>query len=231
MDRAPEIDDQLRFLLSKGRIRDALALLNSLTSYRFTALFRFADPGLDNLVLFDRTNDGAPRLESIPVGDSYCTYVRDLHDAFVVEDSLDDVRVERHPKRQTVHSCCGVPLVDANGRMFGTICHFDFDAVPGSDDSVALLREVAAYLDPRQVERTAAGEVEIRIDALRGMLALLLETSTSDQEAIEAFEEYARPLRASQQDIGASGHARIAERIDALLAEFSAMSRQRSTPQ
>jgi GAF domain-containing protein len=45
-----------------------------------------------------------------------------------------------------VRSYCGVPLVDDDGHMFGTICHFDYGPLPISDDSVALMEAVAPLL-------------------------------------------------------------------------------------
>lgn len=225
MSAGPEFREQLRFLLSKGRVREALALLNSQTPYRFTALFRFGGTGLDNLVLYDRDNAGAPRLATIPVGDSYCTYVRDLHDAFLVEDSLGDPRVEGHPKRREVRAYCGMPLYGAGGELFGTICHFDFEAVAAPGDALDMLAEVAACLDPRQAEETASGELSVRIEALRSMLALLAEVSPSEHEAVEAFEEYARPIRDGAARLAGTRQAQLDAHVNALLAELRATMR------
>lgn len=77
---------------------------------------------------------------------SYCVFVRDRGRAFATSDSLQDARVRGHPKRREVQSYCGVPLRDTNGEMFGTICHFDFRAIPISDENVELMEAIAPLL-------------------------------------------------------------------------------------
>ncbi|WP_442945135.1 GAF domain-containing protein [Nostoc sp.] len=45
-----------------------------------------------------------------------------------------------------MQSYCGVPLLDEDGKMFGTICHFDFRAIAISDANVALMEAIAPLI-------------------------------------------------------------------------------------
>jgi GAF domain-containing protein len=137
---------QLRTLLAGGDVRAALAFLNGRTEHRFTSLYRFDDATLRNIHFFDRENPQQTSVEDIPVLASYCVFVRDSRSAFDIDDSLEDERVAGHPKQAEIRSYCGVPLLDELGRMFGTICHFDFEPRPISDENVALMEAVAPQL-------------------------------------------------------------------------------------
>lgn len=145
----------VRRLLDEGDLRGAIILLNSLTSHRFTSLFRFDGEMLRNVVFFDRENPLHEHVDDVPVTASYCVFVRDGEGTFTVPDAACDPRVDGHPKQPVFRSYCGVPLIDAYGRMFGTICHFDFDPRPVEPATVALLESVAPYLPPI-VDRRAA---------------------------------------------------------------------------
>jgi GAF domain-containing protein len=140
--------ERVRSLLAAGDLRGAVILLNSLVPHRFTSVFRFDGDLLHNVVFFDRENPAQERVESIPVAASYCVFVRDGRDRFVVPDSEADARVEGHPKQPVFRSYCGVPLIDASGRMHGTVCHFDFEPHPADPRTVELLEAVAPYLSP-----------------------------------------------------------------------------------
>jgi GAF domain-containing protein len=137
---------QLRVILRDQDIRAGLIFLNGLTQHRFTALYRFDKETLRNLYFFDRENPAQDSTPDIPVMASYCVFVRSRRAAFSTTDSLQDERVEGHPKRQIVQSYCGVPLRDINGEIFGTICHFDFRPLPISDENIELMEAVAPLL-------------------------------------------------------------------------------------
>ena len=135
-----------RQLLKTEGVRAALKFLNSVSTHRFTAVFRFEGDTLRNLHLIDRDNPKIERCPDLPVLDSYCVYVRNTAKPFVIDDSLQDDRVFGHPKRKVVQSYCGIPLIDENGELFGTICHFDFEPIPFTKEEAFLLDEVAPFL-------------------------------------------------------------------------------------
>jgi len=134
---------EIKQLLSQGAVRDALALLNQQTAYRFTALYRFDGDTLHNVVLYDREDPSQVTMPDIPVLASYCVFVRDSGAAFRLEDSHDDARVAGHPRQHQIRSYCGVPLLDDAGRMFGTLCHFDFRPLPVSDGVIETMESIA----------------------------------------------------------------------------------------
>ena len=137
---------QLKAILSGQDVRAAVIFLNGLTEHRFTALYRFDKETLVNLYFFDRENPTHESTPDIPVMASYCVFVRNSRTSFTTSDSLRDDRVRDHPKRKVVQSYCGVPLLDEDGKMFGTICHFDLRPIPISDANVELMEAVAPLL-------------------------------------------------------------------------------------
>jgi GAF domain-containing protein len=137
---------RFRDLLRADDVPSALRYLNSVGVHRFTALFRFDGGTLRNLYLIDRQDESVDRCPDLPVLDSYCVYVRDSASKFMTEHARTDSRVAGHPKQQSVQSYCGFPLLEPNGNMFGTICHFDYEPVPFDEDEQYLLETVAPSL-------------------------------------------------------------------------------------
>lgn len=142
MDRN-DIIEELKTTLARDGLHSAIASLNARTECRFTSMYRFDGKMLRNLTFYDRANAAAEPPEDIPVEASYCVYVRDLHRPFHVEDSLEDIRVGKHPKCREIRSYYGVPLEDSDGVVFGTLCHFDVNPVPISAENIALMEEFA----------------------------------------------------------------------------------------
>ncbi len=137
---------ELKRTVARSGVKAGLVFLNGLTSHRFSALYRFDDRLLKNLFFFDREHPEREISEEIPVLSSYCVFVRDSRQNFTVENSLTDDRTVKHPKRLEIIAYCGVPLLDGDGKMFGTICHFD--VAPRSIDleNVELMEELATVL-------------------------------------------------------------------------------------
>lgn len=137
---------RLRALMRAGDVRGALALLNARTAHRFTSLYRFDGDTLRNVWFFDCEHPERETVDDIPVLASYCVFVREREATFRVDDADADSRVAGHPKREQIRAYCGVPLLDDMGRMFGTICHFDFRPLAISDENVALMEALAPML-------------------------------------------------------------------------------------
>jgi len=137
---------RLREILESEGVRPALRYLNGQSEHRFTAVFRFEGGTLRNLHMIDRLDPAVERCADQPVLDSYCIYVRRTAEKFITADSAHDERVSGHPKQNVVQSYCGIPLLDDDGKLFGTICHFDFEPLPFGDEEVMLLEDVAPLL-------------------------------------------------------------------------------------
>jgi GAF domain-containing protein len=137
---------ELKRLASGSGVRACLEFLNGLTSHRFTALYRFDDTKLKNLFFFDRQHPDQVSSPEVPVLSSYCVFVRDSGQMFCVDDSQLDERTNGHPKRLEIRAYIGVPLLDDDGKMFGTICHFDVDPRRIAPEDVDLMEQLAGVL-------------------------------------------------------------------------------------
>lgn len=137
---------ELRAAYSRKGVRGALEYLNSRTEQRFTSLYRFDGETLRNITFYDREQPGVESCEDIPVMASYCVFVRDSGTMFMTGDAEHDARTTNHPKSRTLQSYCGVPLLDRDGKMFGTICHFDFKPGRINETDVALMEAMAHLL-------------------------------------------------------------------------------------
>jgi GAF domain-containing protein len=125
-DTLADIETAFRTTLDSSGMDEALAMLNSRTRFRFTGVYRVDPPTLRNLYLFDREN---PTLslggEAVPLDSTYCSIVAATRAPFVAEDAPTDRRLAAHPARDAVVSYAGVPVRSSDGRVFGTLCHYD----------------------------------------------------------------------------------------------------------
>lgn len=134
---------RFRAILDEHGLYEAMRFANRLSEHRFTAVYRFEDATLRNVLFVDR-DDASVRLGTdLPVLDSYCVFVRQARDSFLTDASLRDPRVAGHPKQRSVQSYCGIPLFAEDGTLFGTVCHFDYAPRAFGEDEVAMLEAVA----------------------------------------------------------------------------------------
>jgi hypothetical protein len=104
----------------------ALAWLNARTRFRFTGLYHAEPPVLRNLYLVDRENPTLNVSGGVcPLDETYCAITCAREAAFATTDARRDPRLVAHPARNSVISYSGVPLRLADGRAWGTLCHFD----------------------------------------------------------------------------------------------------------
>ena len=144
---------ELKTILRNEGVRPALIFLNGLTQHRFSALYEFQDEQLRNLYFYDREYPDVESTDEIPVTSSYCVFLRNTGGLFHTSDALRDRRVRSHPKREQIQSYCGVPVLDAGGKLFGSICHFDLQPRVISDQDVDLMEAVALLLRDEQALR------------------------------------------------------------------------------
>jgi CheY-like chemotaxis protein len=129
--------------------RGVLALLEHLnreTDYRFTSFYRFAADRLVSVWTYDREDPRVDLVPPVPVSASYCAYVRDQRGPFLVDDSVRDERVANHPGHGGVHAFCGVPVFDPDGRLLGSLCHYDSQPRQAPSTALARLAETASVL-------------------------------------------------------------------------------------
>lgn len=151
-----QVVTRFRELLVAEGLLSAIRFSNEESRHRFTAIYRFDGPTLRNVLLVDRDDPSVVTTPDLPVLESYCVYVRDASARFRTDDSPRDARTKGHAKRETVQSYCGIPIMAADGTLWGTICHFDYDPVPFGEDEVALL-EALAPMVMRAIDDGTAG--------------------------------------------------------------------------
>ncbi|MDM0011956.1 GAF domain-containing protein [Variovorax sp. J22P168] len=124
----------------------ALTRLNERVPHRYTALYRLDASVLKNVELIDKAREVRPEfLAAVPLTDSFCQFV--LRDgAFLTSDSGEDDRLDGHPYKGVMVAYHGVPVLDGEGELFGSLCHFDVRQQPLSDTEYAHLQGVARAL-------------------------------------------------------------------------------------
>lgn len=130
-------------------MQTALGYLNSRTRFRYTGAYRFAPPLLCSIAIFDRETPSQGIRADVEMKTTYCAIVRAAEAPLAVDNAEFDPRVSEHPARQQFAAYCGVPLYTADGKSFGTVCHYDTRPRIGSVDQIELLQRaaplVAAY--------------------------------------------------------------------------------------
>jgi GAF domain-containing protein len=145
--------------LKTGGLDAALGVLNARIRHRYSAVYRLeGTERLINLAIVDKLGEPCPdHLLDVPYDASFCQFVvRDGQ--FRTSNSALDARLHGHPYQGIVNSYHSVPLVSTEGRILGTVCHFDLAAYPLDDEDFELLRlaaRVFATYVPRPMERTS----------------------------------------------------------------------------
>ncbi len=134
-----------RELAQKGLV-GALALLNERVPHRFTAVYRLLGQSLHNIATVDKhLHLEPPDLKVVPLKDSFCQFV--LRDGlFLTRESGTDSRLGGHPYAGVVGCYVGVPVHGRDGRLSGTLCHFDLESFDIGDDEYLLLDRAARLL-------------------------------------------------------------------------------------
>ena len=147
----PEVQAVLALCDQQG-LGAALAELNRRVAHRYTALYRLDGEYLQNIELYDKASEQRPDfLAKVPLSHSFCQYV--LRDgSFLTSDSGADDRLDGHPYKGVMVSYHGVPVVNEEGGLVGSLCHFDIEAQPLADDEFRRLqavgRRIARYVAP-----------------------------------------------------------------------------------
>lgn len=137
---------QFEATLQRQGLREALASLLRRTDYRFIAIFRFERGRAAAAAFFDRDTPSQLTADEVPDSATYCCYVRDDHGTFTTADSLLDPRLTTHAAREAVRAYCGVPIMDAEGTLLGTLCHYDTVPRDPAQVDLELMVLVAALL-------------------------------------------------------------------------------------
>jgi GAF domain-containing protein len=140
------IVEKFKATLKADGLRVSMQWLNDRVPYRYTAIFAFDGDILRNLCLIDKENSEIDRCADQPITDSYCIYIHRSGEAFSLEESLGDSRADGHPKQRSYRCYYGIPLLGPNGKLLGTVCHFDTAPIGVTEDIVTALDDLAPWI-------------------------------------------------------------------------------------
>ncbi len=140
---------QFEAVLEREGIRAGLAKVLERTNYRYIGIFRFEGGKANAAVHYDRLNPDVLTAQEVPDTATYCCYVRDSRGAFTTANAMTDPRLNAHPAREVVLSYCGVPVMDSEGTMLGTLCHYDLVPRDPEQIDLELVLQVASALAQR----------------------------------------------------------------------------------
>lgn len=116
----------LELVLKNDGLRAAAQYLNSRVPYRFTTVYRLYNESFRVIEAIDKLDDR--RLDPPPptaFSDSLCRFPV-LHGTFTTSHTAADPRLKGHIYPNEVGSYTGLQLIEANGDILGTFCHYDF---------------------------------------------------------------------------------------------------------
>ena len=121
----------------------ALAYLNARTPHRYTGIWRYEGDTLRSAALYDRANPALRRGEDAPLSATYCAVVGQ-QSPLVIHEAATDARAQVQAVPTPVVSYCGVLIQDAQGRPFGTLCHYDLQRCQPRLSDLPLLEAAGA---------------------------------------------------------------------------------------
>jgi GAF domain-containing protein len=135
--------DPLRAALQRDGLAGGLRFLNERVPHRYTGAYEVRGDTLVNLDVFDKTGEVRPEaLAVVPFRDSFCQFV--LRDGELrTENSTRTPMLDGSPYQGMVLAYHGVPLIDDDGRLFGTLCHFDLEERALPDEEFAYFQKAA----------------------------------------------------------------------------------------
>ena len=138
----------LEQILQSHDLRGALEFLNQQVSHRFTAIYRLNKDSMEIVELVDKLNDPSTApLSRVPFSQSFCEIaVRD--GSLVTSNSALEKRLDGATYQGILASYVGLPLMGSTGVLFGSLCHYDYQKQPISDDEFAFLQQASVLLVP-----------------------------------------------------------------------------------
>ncbi|MEP7329439.1 MAG: GAF domain-containing protein [Betaproteobacteria bacterium] len=138
-------------ILTRDGPHAALRYLNGHGRYRFTAVYRREGDTMRNVHFYDRNDPQIERSSDLPVNATYCQFAMARREQFVTNDAMEDVRLEGHPARGQVRAYCGVPLIDPEGTVLGSLCSFDFEPIEGDGVDLELMLSIPLSIPLRNI--------------------------------------------------------------------------------
>lgn len=145
-------------VLRQRGVQEALRCLNAEVPHRYTAVFVLDGDLLRNLYMVDKLGEARPeQLAVVPLGSSFCQFV--LRDGLLcTEDSREERLLDGSPYQGMVIAYHGVPLTHGDGRLAGTLCHFDLVRQSLSEAQFERLQQAGRLLSDPVLRAAAQGE-------------------------------------------------------------------------
>ena len=137
---------------------------------------------------------------TMPLSHSFSRHVVEAGHQLVIPDVRDDPRMRFNASIRDLGAVAyaGVPLVDSDGLVLGTLAVMDTEPRRWTPSEIALLTELAAVCSSEvclRIERSIADEARSHAESAHGQLALLgelTEALTATMEVDEALERLGR---------------------------------------
>lgn len=139
---------KLHRVLDEQGIVALLRLLNARTPHRFTGIYRYDPPILRNVHLVDAFDPETRRGDDVAMADAYCVMVGEERRSVVFDDALCDPRIAVRGNSPVI-SYCGTLLVTSDGRLFGSLCHYDVRRCEENVNDVTVLEAMGAAVMAR----------------------------------------------------------------------------------
>lgn len=123
--RLKDFELLMQTVLKVDGVPAAVLLANTMTAHRYTGLYCFDQDLIVCRCLWDKTGAVMTQPAALPLHQSFCMHILQSGHGLSVLDALTDPRLAGHPQRAEWRSYCGAPLLDQDGRVAGTFCHFD----------------------------------------------------------------------------------------------------------
>lgn len=130
--------------LESAGVYGALRYLNKRTPHRFTGIYKYEGSMLRNVALYDRYDPKIYQGDDAPLAATYCSMLQ-KEQSLEVNDSAEDDRVKGIIITPVV-SYCGVSMKDADGKPFGSLCHFDMNRCQERFSDFPLLQAASEVL-------------------------------------------------------------------------------------
>jgi hypothetical protein len=134
-----------RDVLQREGLHCALAFLNRRVDYRFTGLYCFDGPLLQNVCLYDRQAPQQSGGGDAALRSTWCGITGTSGDCLEIRDGRHD---PRFPWMQgsPVISYFGAPVFESRGEAIGTLCHFDLEPRRIAKGELPAVRAAAGLL-------------------------------------------------------------------------------------
>ncbi|MDB5885791.1 MAG: hypothetical protein JWR74_1962 [Polaromonas sp.] len=143
-DLNQQLVDFAQAVNSQG-LHGALRFLNARTAYRYSAVYRLDGQMMRNIHIYDRQGENTADLNEVPLGDSFCQFVM-AENGFATANSATDPRLLGHAYQGILNAYFGLPLSRKPGTIYGTFCHFDFQAIQLPDSEIPFIEAAADML-------------------------------------------------------------------------------------